>query len=181
MVGAVSPPRRFTRAEVGVHAAFALAVLACITTGLVLYFAPLAQLVGRRDLVATIHLWAGLVTPVPLALGLLSGAFRADVHRLEQFSDADYRWLRSSHRRELAVDRFNAGQKLNAAFVVAATLLLFATGVIMAGLLVNASDDIRTGATFVHDWAALGVLAAVLGHVYFFAKYRRGDAGALPA
>lgn len=175
MATAVPAARRFTQAEIVVHGAFALAVGVCIVTGATLYFAPLAVLVGRRDLVATVHLWSGLVTPLPLALGLLSRAFRDDVHRLERFSDMDFRWLRSKRRRELDVERFNAGQKLNAAFTVGAIALLFGTGVIMAGLLVNAPDDIRTGATFVHDWAALGVTAAVIGHLYFFAKYRRGD------
>ena len=29
------------------------------------------------------------------------------------------------------------------------------------------SNDLRTGATFVHDWFAFGIWIAVLGHVYF--------------
>jgi formate dehydrogenase subunit gamma len=29
------------------------------------------------------------------------------------------------------------------------------------------SNDLRTGATFVHDWFAFGVWIAVLGHIYF--------------
>jgi formate dehydrogenase subunit gamma len=167
---------RFTTAEVLVHAGFGVLVGTGIVTAAFLYVDPLSVLVGRRDLVATVHLWSGLLVPVPLALGLLSGALRADVRRLDSFSDADRRWLRSPVRRSLPVDRFNAGQKLNAAFTLGAVLVLLGTGVVMAGLLVNAPDQLRTGATFVHDWAALGLTAAVVGHVYFVVKYGRGDA-----
>ena len=34
--------------------------------------------------------------------------------------------------------------------------------------------DWRTGATFVHDWFALGIWVAVLGHIFF--ALRDGDA-----
>ena len=169
--------RRFTSAEVWVHGAFALLVGVGIITAALLYIDPLSVLVGRRALVADVHLWAGLLAPIPLALGLLlSGSFRADVRRLDTFDDGDRRWLRRRDRRQLPVDRFNAGQKLNAAFTLGAVLVLLGTGVVMAGLLVNAPDDLRTGATFVHDWAAIGLTAAVAGHLYFVRRYGRGDA-----
>jgi formate dehydrogenase subunit gamma len=29
------------------------------------------------------------------------------------------------------------------------------------------SNDLRTGATFVHDWFTFGIWIAVLGHIYF--------------
>ena len=49
--------------------------------------------------------------------------------------------------------KFNAGQKLNAAFTLGSILVLFGTGAIM--FFSSAfPDDIRTGATFVHDWLA---------------------------
>jgi formate dehydrogenase subunit gamma len=167
---------RFTTAEVVVHAAFGLLVGIGVLTAALLYVDPLSVLVGRRALVADVHLWAGLLCPVPLALGLLSGAVRADLRRLDAYDEADRRWLRSRNRRLLPVDRFNAGQKLNAAFTLGAVLVLLGTGVVMAGLLVNAPDDLRTGATFVHDWVALGLTAAVVGHLYFVRRYGRGDA-----
>jgi formate dehydrogenase subunit gamma len=126
--------------------------------------------------VAQLHLWAGLALPVPLALGLLSRTFRSDVRRLDRLDGSDWAWLRSRRRRSLPVDRFNAGQKLNAAFTVGAVLVLLGTGVVMAGLLLNAPDDLRTGATFVHDWTALGLTVAVIGHLYFVRRYGRGDA-----
>lgn len=64
-----------------------------------------------------------------------------------------------------AFGKFNAGQKLNAAFTVGAVTLMFATGMIMFfSSLVN--DNTRTGATFVHDWLTLAIVAVVIGHIY---------------
>jgi formate dehydrogenase subunit gamma len=169
---------RFDRAEVVVHGTFAMLVLVGIATAAVLYIDSLSVMVGRRATVATVHLWAGLLIPVPLALGLLSKRFRADVVRLERWSPDDARWLRSPDRRSgsIPVDRFNAGQKVNAAFTVGAVLVLLGTGTVMGSLLGAWPDDLRTGATFVHDWTAFGLTAAVAGHLWFVARYRRGDA-----
>jgi formate dehydrogenase subunit gamma len=170
--------RRFSPSEVVVHTTFAALVLVGIATAAVLYVDSLSVLVGRRSTVATVHLWAGLLIPVPLAAGLLSRSFRADVRSLEAWSPDDSRWLRSRDRRSgaIPVDRFNAGQKLNAALTVGAIIVLLGTGAIMGSLLGAWPDDLRTGATFVHDWTAFGLTAAVTGHVWFAVKYRRGDA-----
>jgi len=54
--------------------------------------------------------------------------------------------------------------------------VLLGTGVVMGSLLWSWPDDLRTGATFVHDWMALGLTVAVLGHVYFVRRYGHGDA-----
>jgi formate dehydrogenase subunit gamma len=60
--------------------------------------------------------------------------------------------------------KFNAGQKLNAIFVAGSFPVMLATGVIMRWF-----DPFplawRTGATFVHDWMALTLLAVVIGHI----------------
>ena len=74
----------------------------------------------------TVHLAAGLLAPIPLALGLLSARFRADVARLERWTDTDVAWLRARDRRSgrIPVDRFNAGQKLNAALTIGAIVVL---------------------------------------------------------
>ncbi|MEO8329760.1 MAG: formate dehydrogenase, partial [Candidatus Nanopelagicales bacterium] len=109
---------RFSRAEIWVHATFALLVLVAIGSAALLWFDPLALWFSRRELATRIHTITGLLLPVPLALGLLSSRFRADVRTLERLSDQDKQWLRSKDRRSgrIRVDRFNAGQKLNAAF-----------------------------------------------------------------
>jgi len=170
--------RRFDTAEVVVHAVFAALVLVAVVTAAFLYVDSLSVLVGRRSALATVHLWAGLLIPVPLAAGLVSRRFRADVGLLDAWSADDTRWLRSRDRRSgaIPVERFNAGQKLNAAFTVGAVIILLGTGAIMGSLVGAWPDDLRTGATFVHDWTAFGLTAAVAGHVWFAVRYRRGDA-----
>lgn len=158
------------------HGTFAVLVIIAIVTAALLSVDALSQLVGRRELLRHVHVVAGLLCPIPLAIGLLSPAFRRDVKRLDTFVPADRAWLRSRHRRSLSVDRFNAGQKLNAAFTVGAVGVLLGTGIIMGSMVWSWPDDLRTGATFVHDWTAFGLTFAVLGHVYFVRRYRRGDA-----
>ena len=178
-MGAVMNPseRRFSRGEVAVHATFALLVFVAIGSAALLWYDPLAQWFGRRELATRIHTVTGLLLPVPLALGLLSAAFRADAGRLERFTRADRAWLRSRDRRSgrIPVDRFNAGQKLNAAFTLGAVIVLFGTGLIMGSLLWSWPTKYRTGATWVHDWTAFAVTVAVVGHLYFAWRYRRGD------
>ena len=97
----MSPPpdalvRRFTRGERWVHRSTAVLVGVLLVTAAVLYVAPLSQLVGRRHLVATIHVYAGLALPVPFLVGWVrSVALRADVRRLNRFVPSDWAWLRS--------------------------------------------------------------------------------------
>jgi formate dehydrogenase subunit gamma len=174
--------RRFSNAEVWVHGAFALLVFVAIGSAALLWFDPLALWFGRRALASQVHTVAGLLIPVPLALGVLSASLRADARRLERLSPADREWLRSRDRRSgrIPVERFNAGQKLNAAFTVGAVTVLFGTGLIMGSLLWSWPTQYRTGATWVHDWTAFGLTAAVVGHIYFAWRYRRGDASSTP-
>ena len=62
--------------------------------------------------------------------------------------------------------KFNPGQKLNATFVAASIVVMLATGSIMHWF-EPFSDDWRTGATFVHDWFALGIGLSAAGHIAF--------------
>ena len=159
---------RFTRAVRLVHRTTAVLMLTCIGTAAILYNHPLAILVGHRHLVELVHVYSGLALPLPLLLGLASAAYRADLRRLNRFSAADWRWLRSRTRRDgtIRVGKFNAGQKLNAALSAGAILVLFGTGTLMyfTGL---APLAWRTGSTFVHDWFALAVGLLVFGHISF--------------
>ena len=156
---------RFSAAERWIHLLVGVLMLVCLATAAILYNASLSIAVGNRDVVERVHVWCGFALPVPLVLGLLSRAYRADLRRLDRFSRVDWTWLRSSARRSgrLAVGKFNAGQKLNAALSTGAILVLLITGVTMyfTGL---APLDWRTGATFVHDWTALAVGLLVAGH-----------------
>lgn len=173
-----SPERRFSTGEVVVHGAFALLIGVGMVTAMIMWFDPLAVAIGRRELIRTVHTTAGLLAPVPLAVGFLSPRFRRDVGRLERWTEADVQWLLARDRRSgrIAVTRFNAGQKLNAALTVGAVLVLFGTGALMAGWLWSWPADVRTDATWVHDWTAFALTLAVIGHVAFALTYGRGDA-----
>ena len=76
------------------------------------------------------------------------------------------RWFHRKRRSTIRLGKFNPGQKLNAAFIAGAGVVMLATGSIMHWF--DAFPiNWRTGATFMHDWFALGIWIAVLGHVFF--------------
>lgn len=169
---------RFTGAERAVHRVFGLLMGACIVTAAILYNGSIMLAIGHRHLVETIHVWCGLALPVPLVVGTLSKAFRDDVRRLNRFTGADLAWLRSRSRRagRLPVGKFNAGQKVNAWLVVGSTATLIGTGALMYWTgLVRLSW--RSGATFVHDWFALGLGLLVIGHLAFAFRDREARRG----
>lgn len=173
--------RRFSRAERWVHRATGALMLLCVATAACLYVPPLAELVGRRYLVVTLHEWSGLLLPVPVLLGLGSRAFRADLRRLNRFLPHDKEWLRAVRRRDERPEarpagKFNAGQKLYAGWIAGAVLVMLGTGLLMwfTGF---APVLWRTSATFVHDWLALAIGIVLLGHIgmaYGDPQARRG-------
>jgi formate dehydrogenase subunit gamma len=138
----------------------------CAGTAACLYFPPLAELVGRRLLVVTVHEISGLLLPVPVLVGLFSAAFRADLRRLNRFAKYDSEWLRLAVKRlkSRPAGKFNAGQKLYAAWIAGAVPVMLCTGLLMwfGGLLPWIP---RTSAIFVHDWLALAIAAVLLGHI----------------
>ncbi|MCD0483846.1 cytochrome b/b6 domain-containing protein [Streptacidiphilus sp. ASG 303] len=163
--------RRFTAAERWVHRSTAALMGLCLVTAACLYLPPLAELVGRRRLVVTVHEWSGILLPLPVLAGLASRAFRADLRLLNRFGPHDRQWLRSALRRhwERPAGKFNAGQKLYASWTAGAALVMVGTGLLMwfphlAPLVW------RTGATFVHDWLALAVAAVVAGHLWMASR-----------
>ncbi|MET9607528.1 cytochrome b/b6 domain-containing protein [Streptomyces sp. NPDC006512] len=162
------PPRvrRFGRAQRWTHRATAALMGVCLVSAGCLYLPPLAEFVGRRHLVVTVHEWSGLLLPVPFLAGLASRAFRTDLRFLNRFGPHDRVWLRSVLRRRgpRPAGKFNAGQKLYAAWLAGAVLVMLGTGLLMwfTGL---APLAVRTGATFVHDWLALAVGIVVAGHI----------------
>ncbi|REE95490.1 cytochrome b/b6 domain-containing protein [Thermomonospora umbrina] len=177
------PLTRFTGGQRAVHHATAVLMLVCLGTAACLYVPDLSTLVGRRSLMRTVHIWCGFALPVPVLLGWLSRAFREDVRRLNRFEARDREWLRRADRRAVAdgrgilpVGKFNAGQKLNAAFVAGSILVMLGTGTMLT-FPDPWSDDWRTGATFVHDWLTIAVLAVVLGHLWYALR----DPGAMGA
>ena len=160
------------------HWTFAGLMFSCLLTALVLYNGALAVPIGHRHLIELIHVYSGFALPVPVVIGAASAAFRANARRLNRFTRADWRWLRSRKRRDgsIAVGKFNAGQKLNACLTAGAALVLLATGIIMY------FPDLvrltwRTGATFVHDWFALALGLLIIGHIRFAIRDREARIG----
>ncbi|MFN8034409.1 MAG: cytochrome b/b6 domain-containing protein [Acidimicrobiia bacterium] len=167
--GALEEPiERFARAERVVHWANALLFVVVMLTGSALYVGWLSALVGHREQVRFVHVYAGLAIPVVIGLGLLGrhgAALRRDLERLNRWSRGDRRWFRAEHRRVgVRLGKFNPGQKLNAAFVGGAIVVMVLTGSIMRW---NEpfSDSWRTGAQFAHDWFAFFIWCSVIGHV----------------
>ena len=116
--------------------------------------------------------------PFPLLLTLLAGRWgaglRADARRLNRWTPDDRRWLRTRGPAtgRVPLGKFNAGQKLNAAFTVGAIVVMLATGLIMR--FPNEWPlSWRTGATFVHDWVYLAAAIVVTGHILFAVNDRR--------
>jgi formate dehydrogenase subunit gamma len=169
--------RRFSAAERWIHRATAALMGTVMVTAAFLYLPTLGELVGRRDLLVTVHEWSGIALPVPLLAGLLSRAFRADLTRLNRFSRLDRGWLRATlHRRPHPSGKFNAGQKTYAALAAGSVLVMTGTGLIMWFWQLTPLVT-RTGATFVHDWLALLLGALVCGHIwiaYHDPEARRG-------
>ncbi len=102
---------------------------------------------------------------MPFPLLLPRGArppFRADVRRLNRWTAADWKWIR--RRPHSLPGKFNAGQKLNSAFVAGSIPVMLATGAIMKWF-GPFPLSWRTGSTFVHDLVAIALFIAIVGHI----------------
>jgi formate dehydrogenase subunit gamma len=172
-----TPILRFDRVERITHWVNAALFVIVMLTGSILYIGQLSVLVGNREVVRIVHVYCGLAIPVAFLIayaprwGLM---LRRDFRRINRWTGDDKRWFRTLGRdKNVKLGKFNAGQKLNAAFIVAAAIVMVGTGAIMYWF-----DpfplDVRTGATFVHDWFAFAIWISVIGHVWF--AFADGDA-----
>jgi formate dehydrogenase subunit gamma len=174
---ATAPDRvlRFDRTERALHWTVAVLFAILMATGLALYFPSVAALVGRRALVARVHLWTGLILPIPLLAALIGpwGArLRGDLRRVNYWTKGEVRLLVSLGRRgPRVVDKFNPGQKANAIFIGCAIAFMLVSGAILHWFRFFPLDW-RTGATLVHDLGALAVFLVVTGHVAFALTHR---------
>src|SRR5262245_60371456 len=165
---------RFDRTERVVHWCNATLFLILLFTGAALYVAPLSELVAHRTIVKTVHVYSGLLLPVPIVVGILlrsAAHLRADLGRLNRWSNDDRFWMAHVFQRRWMRDRaqlgkFNPGQKLNAAFIGASIVVMLGTGSIMRWF-EPFPVDWRTGATFVHDWFAIALFIVITGHILF--------------
>jgi len=161
-----------------VHTTTAVIVGVLFATAAALYIEPVALLVGRRSVVELVHIVAGLSLGVPMLVGLLlSPELRADVRALDRMTRADRQWLRRRDRRTagLLTGKFNSGQKLAAAVMAGAGLVLFGTGLLLiAPVRLDLPNRVREGATIVHDLFTFGLLVLLLGHVVMAVRHPEG-------
>ena len=161
---------RFDLVERLVHWSTAIIMLTLIVTGAILYLPALALRIGHRGLIEDIHVITGLCLLGPLVLGLV-GPWRkrliADLRRFDRWGAPDFDWFKSRARGSgLARDKFNGGQKIEAAFLGAAMAAALVTGVIMR-FAPSSWITWATGATLVHDTLFFAITVAVLAHVAF--------------
>jgi formate dehydrogenase subunit gamma len=172
---AVSRLVRFDGVQRSAHWANAFLFGILMLTALPLYFGSLADVFGRRAVVAEVHLWTGLALPFPLLISLLGpwgSQMRRDVRRINRWTKDEVAWLWLLGRKApRVVDKFNPGQKLNAIFIGASILVMLATGFVLKWFRFFPVSW-RTGATFVHDVLAFAIFAVVFGHILFALAHR---------
>jgi formate dehydrogenase subunit gamma len=158
--------RRFSRTERTLHWANAVFFVFLLATGLALYLPSLSILIGRRQLLQTLHFWTGVAWIAVLVAIVLVGDRRgilATARELDAFDRDDVRWL--AGRRPAPQGRFNAGQKLNS-LVTAAFAVLF----LVSGLLLwfgERNTRYRFASTIVlHDGLMYVSLGLLVGHLY---------------
>jgi formate dehydrogenase subunit gamma len=155
---------RFSRVERLLHWVNALGFFFLLATGLILYLPSLSMLVARRQLMQSLHFWAGVGWLGALAAVVLLGGRRllATARELDFFDRDDLLWLR---RRTAPQGRFNAGQKINAALTAAFTILFGLSGL----LLWFGEQDTRyrfASTVILHDGLMYVSLALLVGHLY---------------
>jgi formate dehydrogenase subunit gamma len=164
--------RRFWPEERSLHWLLAATFLTLLATGLILYLPVFAELAANRRLWKSIHLgaaigfWAGLVILVASDTG---GRLRRTAGEVDRFDEDDVRWLRWAVRRrgdEPPQGRFNAGQKLNTAFVFGLMVVFSVSGLLMYLQETDAAVRGRTSAILVHDIATWIALPLVAGHLF---------------
>lgn len=159
--------RRFDVLTRIVHWSTAVLGAVALVTGTILYVPELSAPIGMRALLRELHVVASLLVVVPIALGVVSGPIggrlRHDLRELARWSPTDIAWLRR-RTRPAAEGKFNGGQKFVTTVFAGLFVMQLMTGSIMFWH-DPFPDSWRTGATFVHDWAYIGLAVAVIGHV----------------
>lgn len=171
--------QRFTRTERAVHWVQASSFLLLLISGFILELPAFEATIGHRALLREIHLASAFFFFFGPALIALSGnrpSVGRDVAAVDTWDADDARWLIPAPVRKLLgmgaapQGRFNAGQKLNAIFIVWSTLTFTVTGLIMWQ---NRRFDtaLVSHANTIHTALAYLALVAFLGHLYLGTAY----------
>ncbi|HWB22937.1 MAG TPA: cytochrome b/b6 domain-containing protein [Gaiellaceae bacterium] len=161
---------RFNRTERAVHWVHAVAFFVLLGSGLCLYLPSLAEAVGRRGLLKSIHIYTAIawaVALVAIAIGGDRRSLRRGLREVEYWDADDRRWFRG---RSAPSGRLNAGQKLNTIFTAAFSLLFVITGF----FLWYGERDTRfrmPNALLIHDWLTYASVILVMGHLYLSLIY----------
>ena len=135
-----APLLRFDGMERAVHWSTASLFILLMLTGAALYAGPISVLVGNRETVRTVHVWCGLLLPVPLVIGVITRRgrrLRTDLRRLNRWAPDERRWFRRRTRAEVELGKFNPGQKLNAAFIAGHVMFAIRDGDALEAMMVN--------------------------------------------
>jgi formate dehydrogenase subunit gamma len=148
-----------------VHWVHAAAFCVLLGSGLCLYLPSLAEIVGRRPLLKTIHVYTAIAWAVALVLVFAVGdrrSLRRTAREVEWFDADDRRWLRGRHAPQ---GRLNAGQKLNTVATAAFALLFVVSGFFL--WLGERDTRFRLAqALLVHDYLMYVSLILFLGHLW---------------
>jgi formate dehydrogenase subunit gamma len=168
-------PRRLLRwsfTERAVHWIHAAAFCVLLGSGLCLYLPSLAEAVGRRPLLKTIHIYTAIAWALALALVVVAGNRRAlarTVREVEYFDSDDVEWLRG---RRVPQGRLNAGQKLNTIATVVFALMFAISGFFLWYGERNTSWRLPN-ALLVHDYLMYVSLILFVGHLWLSLIYPR--------
>ena len=170
---------RFTRTERGTHWVQAISFLSLLISGFVLGLPQFEAIVGHRALLREIHLTSAFFFFFGPAIVALAGDRRSvalDVEAVDTWDADDLRWLLPFPLLRIfgvpapPQGRFNAGQKLNALFVVWSTLAFSVTGLIMWQNR-RFPSDVVSHANAIHTGLAYFALVAFLGHIFLATVY----------
>jgi len=110
-----------------------------------------------------IHLWSGILFPLPIMLSLLGPwgrRMRQDLHRFSYWSKSELHWLSTLGRDRIDLDKFNPGQKVSAFVVGAGIVIMWTTGSVLRWFRFFPVSW-REGATTTHDFCAFALLFVV--------------------
>ena len=147
-------------------AAFVIA----LASGMALAFGPVEELIGHRFVLRVAHITAGLLFALAPFVAARFGDWRSiqeDFAQAQWWDEDDRKffssWLSGEEPRN---GRFNAGQKANMMFTLAATLCFLASGVIMWQYF-RFEDSLVQNAGLLHDSLTVAIAIVWLGHMWY--------------
>jgi len=148
-----------------VHWVHAAAFLVLLATGLALYLPSLSELLGRRPLLKSIHVYTAVAWIVALVFVVAVGdraSLRATLREIDLFDRDDREWLKRRHPPQ---GRLNAGQKVNSILTAVFALLFAVSGVLL--WYGERNTRFRFAQTIlIHDWLTYVSFFLFVGHLY---------------